>query len=230
MFFFTLVVVKSRLHFGISTTKHQIINKMKTYAYLRVSTTKQNAENQRFALKNYAKKSKIKINEWVSEIVSGIKNAETRKLGGLFEKIKKGDTILVSEISRLGRNTLMVMDVLRFCIERGCKIITAKEDCHFDNSINCLVMTFAFALVAQKERELISQRTKEALARVRAEGRHLGRKHGFTPAILRLRNRREDVWADIASGATRCTVAAKYGVSVGTLRKYLNEIANDVGI
>ena len=191
------------------------------YAYTRVSTDKQSLENQRFALQEFAKRSGFAIGEWVCETVSGLKTVGVRKLGGLFDRAKKGDTILISEISRLGRNIFMVMEAMGVCIAKGCHIISAKEGYNLGNDVPSVVMAFAFTLVAQIERDLISQRTKEALARRKAEGKHLGRKFGFAPAMQRLRDRQHEVLAALDSGATQSQTAATFGVSVNTLRKFL---------
>ena len=192
-----------------------------TFAYTRVSTDKQSLENQRFALQEYARKNNLTIGEWVGETVSGLKETSARKLGGLFKRVKKGDTIIVSEISRLGRNIFMVMETLGFCIAKGCQIVSVKEGYHLGKDMPSVVMAFTFTLVAQIERDLISQRTKEALARRRAEGKHLGRKCGFAPKMQRLHNCRTDVLAALLAGKTRCEIAETFGVSAGTLRKFL---------
>ena len=192
-----------------------------TFAYTRVSTDKQSLENQRFALREFAQKSGMAIGEWVCETVSGVKEVGARKLGGLFKRAKKGDTIVISEISRLGRNIFMVMEVLGFCITRGCNIISVKEGYRLGNDVSSTVIAFAFTLAAQIERDLISQRTREALARRKSEGKPLGRKRGFAPATQRLRERHVEVFAMLDAGATRVATAKFFGVSAGTLRKFL---------
>ena len=82
------------------------------YAYIRVSTDKQTVENQRFELQKFATERGIVIDKWVSETVSGTKSARERKLGVLLRKMKKGDTLILSEISRLGRNLMQIMSIL----------------------------------------------------------------------------------------------------------------------
>ena len=148
------------------------------YAYLRVSTDKQTIENQKFELENFAKEKKLVIEKWVSETASGTKDAKERKLGVLLKKMKKGDTLIVSEISRLGRNLMQIMSILNLCMTKETYVLTAKERYELGNNINSQILAFAFSLSAQIERDLISQRTKEGLARRKASGQKLGREFG----------------------------------------------------
>lgn len=115
------------------------------------------------------------MDAWVSEIVSGTKAAADRKLGSLLKKMKKGDILIISEISRLGRNLMQIMSILNLCMVKEVSVLTVKEQYELGNNINSQILAFAFGLSAQIERNLISQRTKEGLARKRAEGCRLGR-------------------------------------------------------
>ena len=146
-----------------------------TYSYIRVSTDKQTTQNQKFEIANFARNKGMRVDEWIVETASGIKKACDRKLGSLLGTVKKGDVILVSELSRLGRNLMQIMGTLNFCMESGVKIIAVKENYELGDNINSKVLAFAFGLSAEIERNLISMRTKEALARRRAEGFALGR-------------------------------------------------------
>ena len=110
------------------------------------------------------------MDAWVSEIVSGTKAAADRKLGSLLKKMKKGDILIISEISRLGRNLMQIMSILNLCMVKEVSVLTVKEQYELGNNINSQILAFAFGLSAQIERNLISQRTKEGLARKRAEG------------------------------------------------------------
>ena len=148
------------------------------YAYIRVSTDKQTVENQRFELQKFATEKKIVIDKWVSETVSGTKAASDRKLGPLLKRMKKGDILIMSEISRLGRNLMQIMSILNLCMTKETMVFTAKEKYELGNNINSQILAFAFGLSAQIERDLISQRTKEALARRKANGQRLGREFG----------------------------------------------------
>jgi site-specific recombinase/resolvase len=145
------------------------------YAYIRVSTEKQTVENQRFEINNWAQNKHITIDRYVEEILSGTVAIGHRKLGELSKELQRDDVLIVSELSRLGRSLLNVMSFLNVCIERNIKVFSIKENFEFADNINSKVLAFAFSLAAEIERQLISQRTKEALALRRAQGVVLGR-------------------------------------------------------
>jgi DNA invertase Pin-like site-specific DNA recombinase len=148
------------------------------YGYIRVSTDKQTVENQRYELNQFCEKHVLVIDKWIEETISGAKSLNDRKLGQLLKKMKKGDVLICSELSRLGRNLLMIMGILNECMNRDIQVWTIKDNYRLGSDINSKVLAFAFGLSAEIERNLISQRTKEALARKRAEGVILGRPKG----------------------------------------------------
>ena len=154
-----------------------------TYGYIRVSTDKQTIENQRFEICNFCIREGITIDGWIEETVSGTRPYRKRRLGGLLRKVREGDLIICSELSRLGRSLFMVMEILSLCMERGCRVWTVKDGYRLGDDIQSKVLAFAFALSAEIERELISQRTREALARIKAEGKHIGRPKGAKTRI-----------------------------------------------
>ena len=135
-----------------------------TIAYLRVSTGKQHLENQKEEIEKFAARKNLTINRWVTEVVSGKKKENDRKLGRLLKSLKKGDILIVTELSRLSRTLLDIMSILHRCLEMNITVYSTKDGYAFDNSINSKVLAFAFALVAEIEHNLISMRTKEALA------------------------------------------------------------------
>ncbi len=156
------------------------------YGYIRVSTDKQTVENQRFEINDFCKRNNVVVNRWIEETISGAKNVEDRKLGRLLKRMKKGDILICSELSRLGRNLLMIMGVLNECMNRDIRVWTIKDNYRLGSDINSKVLAFAFGLSAEIERNLISQRTKEALARKRAEGVVLGRPIGRKNTKMKL--------------------------------------------
>lgn len=156
------------------------------YGYIRVSTDKQTVENQRYEINQFCEKNVLVIDKWFEETISGSKKVEDRKLGKLLKKMRKEDILVCSELSRLGRNLLMIMGILNECMNRDIQVWTIKDNYRLGSDINSKVLAFAFGLSAEIERNLISQRTKEALARKRAEGIILGRPKGRKSAKTKL--------------------------------------------
>lgn len=163
------------------------------YGYIRVSTDKQTTENQKFEIENFSKDQKIVIDEWIAETISATKKLEDRKFGHLLNKMQKGDQLIVTELSRLGRNLMQIMSILHGCMEKDIQVFTIKERYELGNNINSKVLAFAFGLSAEIERNLISQRTKEALARRKAEGVILGRPKGRKSNSLKLTGKEDEI-------------------------------------
>lgn len=148
------------------------------YGYIRVSSDKQTVENQRFEINNFCKRENLVIDGWIEETISGTKSYNKRELGKLLGKVQKDDLIICAELSRLGRNLFMIMEILNICMTKECRVWTIKDNYRLGDDIQSKVLAFAFGLSAEIERNLISQRTKEALARKKAEGVILGRPKG----------------------------------------------------
>lgn len=148
------------------------------YGYIRVSSDKQTVENQRFEINNFCQRNRICINGWIEETISGTKSYKKRELGKLLRKVRKGDLIICAELSRLGRNLFMIMEILGVCMAKDCRVWTIKDNYRLGDDIQSKVLAFAFGLSAEIERNLISQRTKEALARRKTEGMRLGQEKG----------------------------------------------------
>jgi len=163
------------------------------YGYIRVSTDRQTVENQRYELNKFCEKNGMVVDRWIEETISGTKAVNERKLGSLLKKMRKEDILLCSELSRLGRNLLMIMSVLNDCMNRDIKVWTIKDNYRLGNDINCKVLAFAFGLSAEIERNMISMRTKEALARKRLEGVVLGRPKGSKSKTRKLSGREAEI-------------------------------------
>lgn len=148
------------------------------YGYIRVSSDKQTVENQRFEINKFCERKKLHVDDWIEETISGTKVYSKRQLGTLIKKVHKDDVIICSELSRLGRNLFMIMEILNVCMNKECRVWTIKDNYRLGEDIQSKVLAFAFGLSAEIERNLISQRTKEALARKKAEGVKLGRPKG----------------------------------------------------
>ena len=193
------------------------------YGYIRVSSDKQTVENQRFEISNFCEKNSLTIDVWVEETISGMTRVENRKLGKLLKKMKKGDVLICSELSRLGRNLLMIMGVLNECMNRDIQVWTIKDNYRLGSDINSKVLAFAFGLSAEIERNLISQRTKEALARKKAEGVVLGRPKGSKSAKTKLTGQEKQIKELLEKKVSYSAIGRILGVHRLTVSAFVKE-------
>ena len=197
---------------------------MTVFGYLRVSTDEQDAQNQKVGVLNLAKSQNLQIDEWIEDGgVSGTKEPEKRKLGLLLKKIKKDDVILASELSRLGRKLFMIMRILEHCMNVGAKVLTVKDGYELGDNIQSKVLAFAFGIAAEIERDMISMRTKEALARKRNEGVILGRPKGRKSSYYKLDKDKEQICNLFFAGYSKSAIARELGVHRITVANYLKE-------
>ena len=193
------------------------------YGYIRVSSDKQTVENQRFEISNFCEKNSLTIDVWVEETISGMTRVENRKLGKLLKRMKKGDVLICSELSRLGRNLLMIMGVLNECMNRDIQVWTIKDNYRLGSDINSKVLAFAFGLSAEIERNLISQRTKEALARKKAEGVVLGRPKGSKSAKTKLTGQEKQIKELLEKKVSYSAIGRILGVHRLTVSTFVKE-------
>ena len=195
------------------------------YGYIRVSSDKQTVENQRFEIDNFCKRHKIVINNWIEETISGTKNYNKLQLGLLLKKVNKDDIIICSELSRLGRNLFMIMEILNICMNKECRVWTIKDNYRLGDDIQSKVLAFAFGLSAEIERNLISQRTKEALARKKAEGVVLGRPKGkkTAPEKHKLFSKKTLIKELLKEKVSKRKIAKICKVDRNTLTRFINE-------
>lgn len=193
------------------------------YGYIRVSSDKQTVENQRFEIGNFCQREGLRIDGWIEETISGTKAYSKRALGGLLKRVVKGDLIICAELSRLGRNLFMVMEILNICMNRECRVWTIKDNYRLGDDIQSKVLAFAFALSAEIERNLIAQRTREALARKRAEGVVLGRPKGrkTAPEKHPLHPLEGKVRRLAAQGLSNRAIAHQLKVDRGTVNRFI---------
>jgi len=196
------------------------------YGYIRVSSDKQTVENQRFEINNFCLRENIKIDGWIEETISGTKNYDKRKLGRLLGKIIPGDLILCAELSRLGRNLFMIMEILHICMKKECRVWTIKDNYRLGDDIQSKVLAFAFGLSAEIERNLISQRTKEALARKKAEGVVLGRPVGRKSTRVKLTGKEVVIQELLNQGLSKCAIARIFKVHRMTLDSFIRTRMN----
>lgn len=193
------------------------------YGYIRVSTDKQTVENQRYEIQRFCEQEDIEIDQWVEETVSGSKEPEKRKLGMILKEMQKDDILISSELSRLGRSLLMIMSILNQCLKQEVMVWTIKDNYRLGSDISSKVLAFAFSLSAEIERNLISQRTKEALARRRADGVVLGRPKGSKNSRLKLTGREEEICRLLKLGWSKSRIARHMNVHRITLGNFIRK-------
>ena len=192
------------------------------YGYIRVSTDHQDCENQKLGIETKARSLGLTIDKYIEDAgISGTKEPEKRALGGCLKKLKPGDVIICSELSRLGRKLFMVMRILEHCMRVGACVYTVKDGYVLGDNIQSKVLAFAFGLSAEIERDLISQRTKEALAVRRASGQKLGREKGSKNKKHKLDGQAEIITKMLKNKIPKTRIAKKLKVSVSTIYKYL---------
>jgi DNA invertase Pin-like site-specific DNA recombinase len=186
-----------------------------------VSSDKQTVENQRFEIDNFVSRNNLQIDGWIEETISGTKNYDKRELGKLLRKIEKDDLIICAELSRLGRNLFMIMEILNLCMSKECKVWTIKDNYRLGEDIQSKVLAFAFGLSAEIERNLISQRTKEALARKRAEGVVLGRPKGSKSSKVKLSGQENVIQVLLEQKVSKCEIGRIFRVNRMTVDTFI---------
>ena len=194
---------------------------MSIIGYIRVSSQKQTIEHQHYEIEQFAKKNKIKINQWVEEKVSSRKALKNRKLGGLLDSLQENDVLIACEISRLGRSLLEVMRILEICLSKNCQVWTLKENYRLGNDIQSKVLAFAFGLAAEIERNLISQRTKSSLANLKASCKKLGRPFSAESKKLKLSKSVNKIQQLLSKGFSKTEIAHKLNVQRSTLHRFM---------
>ena len=189
-------------------------------AYLRVSTGRQTVTNQRHEITRFAGSRNMVVDCWVTEVVSGSKKRRDRKLGATVKRLKAGDTLIVTELSRLSRTLTDIMTIVGELLEKGVFLYSTKDRYSFDDTINSKVLCFAFGLVAEIERNLISARTKEALAARREQGVILGRRRGSYTKLQRLIDAGEEIAGLLNDGRTIAMICGRYGVARNTFDRF----------
>lgn len=193
---------------------------MSTFAYLRVSTFEQNTDKNKLDILKFANDKKLGNVEFVEEQISGKSNFKDRKLGKLLNIMKKGDILIVPELSRLARSVSQILEVIDITKQKEIKLYAIKENFSNDEqSITATVTSTIFALVAQIERDLISLRTKEALQAKKATGTKLGRPKGRGKS--KLDKDREEILKLIRLKVPKTIIAKQYSTTVANLSRYL---------
>lgn len=197
------------------------------YAYIRVSTDKQTVENQRFEIKRYCDYRGWVIDKWISETISGTKEINKRKLGTLVTEMASGDMLICSEISRLGRSMFMILDLLKVCLERGIMVQTIKDNYTLGNDPMSKLIASVYGYLAEMERNLISQRTKEGLARRVAEGQKLGRKPGGHNTHYKLSGKEKEIRKMLVAEVSKANICRIFRCNGKTLNDFIERFELD---
>lgn len=197
------------------------MSKSRTVAYLRVSTTDQDLEKNKADILHLANDTALGPVEWVEEHVSGSVSWRKRAIARVLDELQVGDTLVVSELSRLGRSMLECMEILSIASQKGINLYAVKGNWQLDGTIQSKIMAMAFAMAAEIERDLISQRTKEALAARKRAGKKLGRPRGSGKS--KLDKYRPEIEALMANGATQKFIAERYGTTEANLSRWLKK-------
>jgi DNA invertase Pin-like site-specific DNA recombinase len=192
------------------------------YGYIRVSTDKQTVENQRFEINRFCEQNHLIIDHWFEETISGVKEPDKRKLSKVSDRLQEEDILICAELSRLGRSLLMIMSILNQCLKREVQVWTIKDNYRLGADISSKVLAFAFGLSAEIERNLVSQRTKEALARKRAEGVILGRPKGRKSTRVKLTGREDEISCLLKKGYSKSRIARHMKVHRITLGNFIH--------
>jgi len=190
------------------------------YGYCRVSTLHQHEENQHFVIERFASNNKINVDLWIEEKISSSRKLKDRQLGALLKNLNSGDILITTEISRLGRSLMEVMGILQHCLERDCQVWTLKENFRLGADIQSKVLAFAFGLSAELSKQLLQERVRESLDRIKSTGRKLGRPKGAKSSILKIFKHQEKYNELIDKGISNADIAKILNVDRTTVYRY----------
>lgn len=195
--------------------------KHKTIAYLRVSSIDQDIEKNKAEILALANDKDLGKVYFVEEKISGTVPWRKRKIAGILDEMQNGDNILLSELSRLGRSMLECMEILSIATQKGINIYAVKGNWQLDRSIQSKIVAMAFSMAAEIERDLISQRTKEALRVKKEAGIKLGRPPGAGKS--KLDKYRPEIEALLANGSSQRFIAKRYETTEANLHNWIKK-------
>ena len=163
----------------------------------------------------------MEIDTWVEEKISSSRKLKERQLGQLLNQLKAGDILITTEISRLGRSLLEVMGILQMCLEKECQIWILKEHFRLGADIQSKVLAFAFGLSAELSKALLQDRVRESLARLKANGKKLGRPMGAQSKFLKVSKNRQRLSFLLEQGFPKTQIAKRLRVDRSTLYNFL---------
>ena len=191
-------------------------------AYLRVSSSKQDAASQRLAVLDFAQREGLHIDEFMQVEISTRKSAQKKELDSIISKLQEGDLLLVSELSRIGRSIANIIMTIDSLIKQGIQFTAIKENIRITGTqdMQSKMLVAMFGLLAELERDLISQRTKEGLKNARAKGKQIGRPKG-TKGKSKLDGKEGEIADYLDKGVTRANIARILGVTRPTLNSFI---------
>ena len=198
-----------------------VVKHSRTVGYLRVSTAEQDLEKNKAEILHLANDKGLGQVEWVEEKVSGKVSWKKREIGRIIHDLNEGDNLIVSELSRFGRSTFQCLEILKIGTDKKINIYAVKGNWQLDDSVQSKVMATMFAVFAEIERDLISLRTKEALAAKKAQGIKLGRPKGSGKS--KLDTYRPEIEALLNNGATQKFIASRFKTTEANLSRWLNK-------
>jgi len=199
----------------------------KTIAYLRVSTIDQDIEKNKGDILRLANDKNLGQVKFVEEKISGTVPWRKREVATIIDSLEKGDNIIVSELSRIGRSMMEIMEVLSIVSNKGINVFAVKGDWKLDNTIQSKIMAMVFSMAAEIERDLISKRTTEALRAKKAMGIPLGRPKG--PGKSKLDQYKPEIEALLANGSTQRFIAKRYKTTPANLHNWIRKNGIKVG-
>ncbi len=192
---------------------------IKTVAYLRVSTIDQDLDKNKSEILKLANSLELGNVHFIEEKVSGKVSWRKRKIAEIMDTAEKGDNIIVSELSRLGRSMLECMEILSIASQKGINIYAVKGSWRLDSSIQSKIIAMAFSMASEIERDLISKRTKEALQAKKQSGMQLGRPKGVGKSKLDVY--RPEIEGLLKNGSTQKFIAQRYGTTEANLSLWM---------
>ena len=196
----------------------------KTLGYYRGSTTKQDIDNQKLEVLEYARKHDIKVDDFIAITISTRKTSKQRRIDELVEKLNKGDTLITAELSRLGRSTAEVIHLVNTLLQKGVRVILTKKNMDISkHDMSSKILVTLFSLMAELERDFVSLRTKEALAAKKAKGIKLGKPKGTIQKSMYDQDREKiEAWLKLGLSARKISKNLGYGTYI-SLNTYVNK-------
>jgi DNA invertase Pin-like site-specific DNA recombinase len=193
---------------------------MTNYIYLRVSTTTQDEKAQQIGITKYLADNNITETQQFIDKVSGSTTWQERKLIIILQAAQKGDKLIVSELSRIGRSTADVLTFLEHAAIKGLHVVAVKNNITLDGSIQSTIFATVLGLAAEIERDFIKSRTKEGMQKAKEAGKKIGRPSGRAKSV-KLDKVGEQIQTLMAAQIAKTAIARLLKVSRGTVDRFI---------